>query len=68
MGRVDGAGVLCALGGVLRDVTRHVLVRDAVQVDGDHQQYLSDAKNPTGYCGVDGTGLSCPVGVAPADG
>jgi peptide-methionine (S)-S-oxide reductase len=33
-----------------------------------HQQYLSDAKNPGGYCGIGGTGVSCPVGVAPADG
>ncbi|MER5479894.1 peptide-methionine (S)-S-oxide reductase MsrA [Streptomyces sp. NPDC002734] len=31
-----------------------------------HQQYLSDAKNPNGYCGIGGTGLSCPVGVAAA--
>jgi peptide-methionine (S)-S-oxide reductase len=30
-----------------------------------HQQYL--AKNPGGYCGLGGTGLSCPVGVASAD-
>ena len=28
-----------------------------------HQQYLSDAKNPHGYCGIEGTGVSCPVGV-----
>ena len=27
-----------------------------------HQQYL--AKNPTGYCGLGGTGVSCPVGIA----
>ncbi|MBO2451425.1 peptide-methionine (S)-S-oxide reductase MsrA [Actinomadura barringtoniae] len=33
-----------------------------------HQQYLSDNKNPGGYCGLGGTGLSCPIGVAPADG
>jgi peptide-methionine (S)-S-oxide reductase len=33
-----------------------------------HQQYLSDAKNPNGYCGVGGTGVSCPVGVAKLDG
>ncbi|HEX2317001.1 MAG TPA: peptide-methionine (S)-S-oxide reductase MsrA [Thermomonospora sp.] len=33
-----------------------------------HQQYLSDAKNPNGYCGLGGTGVSCPVGIAPADG
>jgi peptide-methionine (S)-S-oxide reductase len=27
-----------------------------------HQQYL--AKNPAGYCGLGGTGVTCPVGVA----
>ena len=27
-----------------------------------HQQYL--ARNPMGYCGLGGTGVSCPVGVA----
>jgi peptide-methionine (S)-S-oxide reductase len=26
-----------------------------------HQQYL--AKNPGGYCGLGGTGVSCPVGI-----
>jgi peptide-methionine (S)-S-oxide reductase len=26
-----------------------------------HQQYL--AKNPNGYCGIGGTGVSCPTGV-----
>jgi peptide-methionine (S)-S-oxide reductase len=29
-----------------------------------HQQYL--AKNPGGYCGLGGTGVSCPVGLARA--
>ena len=29
-----------------------------------HQQYL--AKNPNGYCGLGGTGVSCPVAVTPA--
>jgi peptide-methionine (S)-S-oxide reductase len=29
-----------------------------------HQQYL--AKNPNGYCGLGGTGVACPVGLAPA--
>ncbi|QIJ64417.1 peptide-methionine (S)-S-oxide reductase MsrA [Streptomyces sp. JB150] len=33
-----------------------------------HQQYLSDSKNPNGYCGLGGTGVSCPIGVAKADG
>ena len=27
-----------------------------------HQQYL--AKNPMGYCGLGGTGVSCPIGIA----
>jgi peptide-methionine (S)-S-oxide reductase len=29
-----------------------------------HQQYL--AKNPAGYCGLGGTGVACPVGLATA--
>ena len=29
-----------------------------------HQQYL--AKNPAGYCGVGGTGVTCPIGVGVA--
>jgi peptide-methionine (S)-S-oxide reductase len=29
-----------------------------------HQQYL--AKNPRGYCGLGGTGVTCPVGLAAA--
>jgi peptide-methionine (S)-S-oxide reductase len=29
-----------------------------------HQQYL--AKNPGGYCGIGGTGVSCPVGIEAA--
>ena len=29
-----------------------------------HQQYL--AKNPGGYCGLGGTGVSCPIGIATA--
>jgi peptide-methionine (S)-S-oxide reductase len=30
--------------------------------EGYHQQYLH--KNPGGYCGMGGTGVSCPVGLA----
>jgi peptide-methionine (S)-S-oxide reductase len=30
-----------------------------------HQQYL--AKNPRGYCGIGGTGISCPVGKIAAE-
>jgi peptide-methionine (S)-S-oxide reductase len=33
-----------------------------------HQQYLSDAKNPNGYCPDHGTGVSCPIGVVRASG
>ncbi len=35
--------------------------------EGYHQQYL--AKNPSGYCGIGGTGVSCPAtpGAAPAE-
>jgi peptide-methionine (S)-S-oxide reductase len=29
-----------------------------------HQQYL--AKNPNGYCGLGGTGVSCPIGIGVA--
>ena len=42
-------------------------IRDAPEfyyAEEYHQQYL--AKNPHGYCGIGGTGVSCPVGVTPA--
>ena len=32
--------------------------------EGYHQQYL--AKNPGGYCGLGGTNVACPVGIATA--
>jgi len=32
-----------------------------------HQQYLSNAKNPNGYCNHGPNGLSCPIGVARTD-
>jgi len=38
-------------------------IRDAPQfyyAEDYHQQYL--AKNPDGYCGLKGTGISCPIG------
>jgi peptide-methionine (S)-S-oxide reductase len=40
-------------------------IRDAPEfyfAEDYHQQYL--AKNPMGYCGLGGTGVSCPIGVA----
>ena len=40
-------------------------LRDLWYAEDYHQQYLD--KNPLGYCGIGGTGVSCPVGVANAD-
>ena len=40
--------------------------REFFAAEGYHQQYLD--KNPAGYCGIGGTGVSCPIGVAPAPG
>jgi peptide-methionine (S)-S-oxide reductase len=37
---------------------------DFYYAESYHQQYL--AKNPNGYCGLGGTGVSCPVGVGVA--
>lgn len=46
-------------------ITTDILPMDQLWYAEDyHQQYL--AKNPGGYCGLGGTGVSCPVGVAAA--
>tara|TARA_B100002003_G_scaffold211355_1_gene207695 strand:- start:86 stop:733 length:648 start_codon:yes stop_codon:yes gene_type:complete len=43
-------------------ITTEILPAPAFYYAEDyHQQYLS--KNPGGYCGVGGTGVSCPIGV-----
>ncbi|MFY9808927.1 MAG: peptide-methionine (S)-S-oxide reductase MsrA [Pseudonocardiaceae bacterium] len=49
--------------------TEIAALRDFYYAEDYHQQYLSDAKNPNGYCGIGGTGVACPVGtgVAPGD-
>jgi peptide-methionine (S)-S-oxide reductase len=44
--------------------TEIVQATDFYFAEDYHQQYL--AKNPGGYCGLGGTGMSCPIGVAPA--
>ncbi len=33
-----------------------------------HQQYLSDAKNPGGYCGIGPNGMTCQIGIPSAPG
>ncbi len=45
-------------------VTTEILPLDQFYYAEDyHQQYL--AKNPGGYCGLGGTGVSCPTGIEP---
>ena len=46
----------------------HGTITTEIQKAGDfyyaedyHQQYLH--KNPDGYCGIGGTGVSCPIGI-----
>ncbi len=44
------------------EVTTEIIAAPAFYFAEDyHQQYL--AKNPGGYCGIGGTGVSCPIGV-----
>ena len=61
--RAAYAGALKERG--LADVTTEIKPLDAFYFAEDyHQQYL--AKNPGGYCGLGGTGVSCPAGVGVA--
>ena len=51
------------------DITTEIVPADDLPfyvAEPYHQQYLD--KNPAGYCGIGGTGVSCPVGVAKAEG
>ena len=46
-------------------ITTDILPMDKLWYAEDyHQQYL--AKNPDGYCGLSGTGITCPAGAAAA--
>ncbi|MBB1473886.1 MULTISPECIES: peptide-methionine (S)-S-oxide reductase MsrA [unclassified Luteimonas] len=53
--RLTGAG----LGAITTDIVHPAPAFH--YAEDEHQQYL--AKNPGGYCGIGGTGVSCPVGV-----
>jgi peptide-methionine (S)-S-oxide reductase len=44
-----------------RITTEIVPAPDFYYAEDYHQQYL--AKNPDGYCGLGGTGVTCPVGI-----
>ena len=47
------------------DITTEIAAAgDFYYAEPYHQQYL--AKNPNGYCGLGGTGVSCPIGLATA--
>ena len=47
--------------GASTPITTEILDAPAFYFAEDyHQQYL--AKNPMGYCGLGGTGVSCPIG------
>lgn len=46
----------------LGDITTEIVAAPEFFFAEDyHQQYL--AKNPSGYCGLGGTGVACPIGV-----
>jgi peptide-methionine (S)-S-oxide reductase len=48
------------------DITTEIAPAPAFYCAEDyHRQYL--AKNPNGYCGLGGIGVSCPVGVTRAE-
>lgn len=47
------------------DITTEIApLGDFYYAEEYHQQYL--ARNPDGYCGIGGTGVACPVGLANA--
>ncbi|MDE2307108.1 MAG: peptide-methionine (S)-S-oxide reductase MsrA [Xanthomonadaceae bacterium] len=49
----------------LKPITTEIAIARAFYyAEDEHQQYLS--KHPDGYCGLGGTGVSCPVGVGSA--
>jgi peptide-methionine (S)-S-oxide reductase len=58
------AEALAAAGHGAEITTEVITAGDFYYAEDYHQQYL--AKNPGGYCGLGGTGVSCPVGITAA--
>jgi peptide-methionine (S)-S-oxide reductase len=58
----DAYGERLATAGYEEITTEILAASDFYYAEEYHQQYL--AKNPAGYCGLGGTGVSCPIGVA----
>jgi peptide-methionine (S)-S-oxide reductase len=56
--RVPGSLKASGYGAITTEI---VPAPDFYYAEDYHQQYL--AKNPDGYCGLGGTGVTCPVGV-----
>jgi len=51
-----------AKAGLSADITTEIApARAFYYAEAEHQQYLE--KNPGGYCGLSGTGVSCPMGI-----
>lgn len=61
----DAYGARLAAAGYGPITTEIVPAPEFYYAEDYHQQYL--AKVPNGYCGLGGTGVSCPVGLVPAD-
>jgi peptide-methionine (S)-S-oxide reductase len=61
----DAFGGVLAAGGLGAITTEIEPAGEFYYAEPYHQQYLS--KVPNGYCGLGGTGMTCPVGVASAD-
>ena len=57
----EAFGKKLAEAGYSRITTEVVQAPEFYYAEDYHQQYL--AKNPGGYCGLGGTGVSCPVGL-----
>ena len=61
----DTFGAELAKAGYGQVTTEIAALGDFFYAEDYHQQYL--AKVPNGYCGLGGTGVSCPIGVASTD-